>query len=149
MDLQKLLTEKKCTCGKTHFCNIKHIIIEPNVLEKYDSLLEMYNHVLLVADQNTYQVFGKSVETTLSGKVDRVCVLKRDGILVPNETAIAEMNACLTEETDLIVGVGSGVIQDLCKYVSFEAKLPYHIIATAPSMDGYASVGSALIIDNV
>ena len=91
MDLQKLLTEQTCTCGKTHFCNIKHIIVEPNVLEKYDSLLEKYNHVLLVADQNTYQVFGKSVETVLAGKIEHVCVLKRDGILVPNEDAIAEM----------------------------------------------------------
>jgi len=38
------------------------------------------------------------------------------------------------------------VIQDLCKCVSFQEKLPYHIIATAPSMDGYASVGAAMII---
>lgn len=149
MDLQKLLVEKTCTCGKTHFCNIKHVMIEANVLDKYDALLEKYNHVLLVADQNTYEVFGKAVEAKLAEKVERVCVLEREGILVPNETALAEINACFTENIDLIVGVGSGVIQDLCKYVSFEAKLPYHIVATAPSMDGYASVGSALIIDNV
>ncbi len=149
MDFQKLLTEKNCECGKNHFCNIKHVIIEPNVLEKYDSLLTKYNRALIVADQNTYQVFGRDVEKALVGKVEHVCVLERDGILVPNEAAIAEMQACLTDETDLIVGVGSGVIQDLCKYVSFEAKLPYHIVATAPSMDGYASVGSALILDNV
>ena len=149
MDLQKLLVEKTCTCGKTHICNIKHVMIEANVLDKYDALLEKYNHVLLVADQNTYEVFGKAVEAKLAGKVEAVCILERDGILVPNETALAEINACFTENIDLIVGVGSGVIQDLCKYVSFEAKLPYHIVATAPSMDGYASVGSALIIDNV
>lgn len=149
MDLQKLLTEKTCACGKTHFCDIKRVMIEPKVLEKYDLLLEKYHHVLLVADQNTYEVFGKAVEKTLSDKLENLCVLQREGILVPNEAAIAEMQACLSEKTDLIVGVGSGVIQDLCKYVSFEAKLPYHIVATAPSMDGYASVGSALILDNV
>jgi len=149
MDFQKLLAEQTCTCGKTHTCNIKHVIIEPNVLEKYDSLLTNYNRALIVADQNTYQVFGRDVEKALAGKAEHVCVLKRDGILVPNEAAIAEIQACITEDTDLIIGVGSGVIQDLCKHVSFEAKLPYHIVATAPSMDGYASVGSALILDNV
>lgn len=149
MDFQKLLTEQTCSCGKTHTCNIKHVFIEPNVLEKYGSLLKNYNRALIVADQNTYEVFGRDVETAVAEKVETVCVLKREGILVPNEAAIAEMQACITKETDLIIGVGSGVIQDLCKYVSFAAKLPYHIVATAPSMDGYASVGSALILDNV
>jgi len=149
MDFQKLLTEQTCSCGKTHTCNIKHVFIEPNVLEKYASLLKNYNRALIVADQNTYEVFGRDVETAVAEKVETVCVLKRKGILVPNEAAIAEMQACITKETDLIIGVGSGVIQDLCKYVSFAAKLPYHIVATAPSMDGYASVGSALILDNV
>lgn len=66
-------------------------------------------------------------------------------ILVPNETAIAEVTDSL-ENVDLIVGIGAGVIQDLCKYVSFENKLPYMIVATAPSMDGYASDGAAMII---
>lgn len=149
MDFQKLLTEQTCSCGKTHTCNIKHVFIEPNVLEKYASLLKNYNRALIVADQNTYEVFGRDVETAVAEKVETVCVLKREGILVPNEAAIAEMQACITKETDLIIGVGSGVIQDLCKYVSFAAKLPYHIVATAPSMDGYASVGSALILENV
>lgn len=149
MDFEKLLTEQTCSCGKTHTCNIKHVFIEPNVLEKYGSLLKNYNRALIVADQNTYEVFGRDVETAVAEKVETVCVLKREGILVPNEAAIAEMQACITKETDLIIGVGSGVIQDLCKYVSFAAKLPYHIVATAPSMDGYASVGSALILDNV
>ena len=45
--------------------------------------------------------------------------------------------------------MGSGVIQDLCKYVSYQAKLPYYIVATAPSMDGYASKGAAMIWDNM
>ncbi len=46
----------------------------------------------------------------------------------------------------MIVGAGSGVLQDLCKYVAFQAGLPYTIAATAPSMDGYASSGAAMIL---
>ena len=52
----------------------------------------------------------------------------------------------LVGEVDLVLGVGSGVINDLCKIVSFESNIPYYIVATAPSMDGYASGGSALIL---
>ena len=100
MDFEKLLTEQTCSCGKTHTCNIKHVFIEPNVLEKYGSLLKNYNRALIVADQNTYEVFGRDVETAVAEKVETVCVLKREGILVPNEAAIAEMQACITKETD-------------------------------------------------
>ena len=37
----------------------------------------------------------------------------------------------------------------LCKYTSFKANIPYVIVATAPSMDGYASTGAAMITDNM
>jgi len=37
----------------------------------------------------------------------------------------------------------------LCKYVSHFAKLPYMIVATAPSMDGYASDGAAMILEGM
>ncbi len=51
--------------------------------------------------------------------------------------------------TDLIIGIGSGVIQDLCKYVSHYNNVSYIIVATAPSMDGYASDGAAMITDGM
>lgn len=149
MDFVKMLQDKHCDCGMVHSCSIKHILIGSDVLPKYLPILADYNKILLVADTNTYAVFGKQVEAALSNKVEHVLVYKRDGLLVPNEEAVAEMQEKLTSETDLIVGVGSGVIQDLCKYVSFHANLPYHIVATAPSMDGYASKGAAMIMENM
>jgi glycerol-1-phosphate dehydrogenase [NAD(P)+] len=149
MDFVKMLQDKHCDCGMVHSCSIKHILIGSDVLPKYIPLLADYQKIFLVADTNTYAVFGKQVEEALGNKVESVLVFERDGILVPNEEAVAEMDAKLTAETQLIVGVGSGVIQDLCKYVSFQAKLPYHIIATAPSMDGYASKGAAMIMENM
>ena len=65
--------------------------------------------------------------------------------MIPNEEAVEKLEACLSNKTDLIIGVGSGVINDLCKYVSFSHSLPYYIVATAPSMDGYASKGAAML----
>ncbi len=50
---------------------------------------------------------------------------------------------------DLIVGVGSGTINDLCKFISFKLGLDYIIYATAPSMDGFVSIGSALMLNHV
>ncbi|MBQ5746948.1 MAG: iron-containing alcohol dehydrogenase, partial [Clostridia bacterium] len=86
----------------------------------------------------------------LCEKVEKSLVLKsKEKVVIPNEEKIAEIEACVSDKTDFIVGVGSGVINDLCKYVSFKKGLYYGIVATAPSMDGYASVGSALILEGM
>ena len=51
--------------------------------------------------------------------------------------------------SDFILGVGSGVINDVCKMLGLRAGVRTGIIATAPSMDGYASNSSAMIVDGV
>lgn len=48
---------------------------------------------------------------------------------------------------DLIVALGSGTINDLCKYISFNSEADYIIFASAPSMNGYLSKTSSLIIN--
>lgn len=148
MDFTKLL-RKNCPCGKDHDCAIKHIVIEKGAIQKLSGILDDYRSILLVADTNTYGVCGEAVKAQLGQRLESVLILERDGVLVPNEEAIEEVTARITEQTDLIVAIGSGVIQDLCKCVSFQQKMPYYIVATAPSMDGYASVGAAMIIGNM
>lgn len=149
MDFLELLKPIKCSCGKIHSCAIKHIEIGLGAICKLADFTQDYHHILLVADSPTYIVCGQQAEKQLIGRLEQVFVYQREGILVPDEAAVYEMEQHITPETDLIVGIGSGVIQDLCKYVSFQHKLPYHIVATAPSMDGYASVGAAMIWENM
>ena len=48
-----------------------------------------------------------------------------------------------------MVGVGSGVINDIGKILSHTAGLPYAIVATAPSMDGYASATASVARDGL
>ena len=150
MELNELIKGREvCDCGRSHNCPIDYLVIEEGALKKLPELVASYSSIVLAADTNTYEVCGKQVEALISEKVESVLIYEREGVLVPDEKAIAELQAKLSPKTDLIVGVGSGVINDLCKYVSFEAKLPYYIVATAPSMDGYASKGSALILDGM
>ncbi len=149
MDINALLGSHNCSCGKVHSCDIKTVLIGSGVLQDLHTLVEPYERILLVADNNTDAVCGDVVKAQLGGKISRCVVLHREGVLIPNEEAVAEVQAQLTADTDLIVGIGSGVIQDLCKYVSHLAGLPYHIVATAPSMDGYASVGAAMLMENM
>ncbi len=146
MNFEELLKGRVCSCGMNHTCAIKHIIIGQGANQQLGGLLGDYKKILLVADTNTYAACGDAVKAQIGDKLESLLVYERDGLLIPNEEAVGEMQAKLTGETDLIVGIGSGVIQDTCKYVSHLAKLPYAIVATAPSMDGYASVGAAMIM---
>ena len=146
MNFEELLREKVCSCGKTHTCAIEHIIIKQGANKELGALLGDYKNVLLVADTNTYAACGEVIKAQIGSRLEGEHVFVREGLVIPNEEACAEVFERITEKTDLIVGVGSGVIQDICKYVSFERKLPYYIVATAPSMDGYASVGAAMIM---
>lgn len=149
MDFEKMLQPQECACGMVHSCDVKHVIIEQGAIGKLGSVTGGYKKLLLVADSNTYRVCGQAVKEQLTGRVGDVLVYERDGILVPDEEAVSQMQKKLTGDMDLIVGIGSGVIQDLCKYVSFKAGMPYCIVATAPSMDGYASKGAAMIAGNM
>ncbi|WP_281532187.1 sn-glycerol-1-phosphate dehydrogenase [Anaerocolumna aminovalerica] len=150
MDIRKLLNvNRNCNCGKIHSCDIKDVIVEKGALNQLTNLTQMYHNILLVADQNTYAICGKESQMLLRNKVVDVLVYEGYDILVPNEEAIQKLTDNVTDKTDLIIGIGSGVLNDLCKYVSFTKKLPYFIIATAPSMDGYASNAAAMIIENM
>lgn len=144
MDINHLLKGVNCTCGKTHTCDIEYVYIEKDATQRLTGICGSYSHVLLIADENTYAAAGEKTAAALADKNLRKVIFSGSEILVPNETAIREVENHL-ENVDLLVGIGSGVIQDLCKYVSFYNKLPYIIVATAPSMDGYASNGAAMI----
>lgn len=147
--IDKLLEGMKCGCGAVHTCDIEKVIIRSGAIEELRELTKEYSSILVVADNNTYKTCGDRVVKLLGEKAEKLLVYESEGVLVPNEDAIEKMKSCVSEKTDLIIGIGSGVIQDLCKYVSFVMKLPYFIIATAPSMDGYASKGAAMIIGNM
>lgn len=138
---------KNCECGKEHGCDIKSVVIGKDAVASIPELAKGYNGILLVADRNTYKVCGKSVEA-LSIHKD-IFVFEEEGLVIPNEKAWEAIQSRVTDEIDLIIGIGSGVIQDLCKYVSFLCKIDYFIVATAPSMDGYASVGAAMIANDM
>ena len=148
MDINKLLSGVNCSCGKMHTCDIKYVYIEENVTERLKEICVDDKSILIVADENTYAAAGEKTEKALSDKSIKKVIFSGKKVLVPNEMAIAEVTGSL-ESVDLIIGIGSGVIQDLCKYVSFYNKIPYIIVATAPSMDGYASNGAAMITDGM
>lgn len=143
----------ECQCGKPHSINIDKVIIGKDALNQVPDVVRTLGSkkVLLVADTNTYEVAGKRVasllaENHLSYK-SYVYKVTRD--LVPDEEAVGKLLLQVEKNTDLIVTVGAGTLNDIVKFISRRTNIPSIVVATAPSMDGYASDSSALIIDNL
>lgn len=148
MDINKLLKGVDCTCGRHHTCDIDYVYIEKDAISHLTEICKDYTNILIVADENTFGAAGEKTVTALSGKQIKKVIFTGKKILVPNEDAINTVTENIGG-IDLIIGIGSGVIQDLCKYVSFFNNIPYMVVATAPSMDGYASDGAAMITDGM
>jgi len=139
-----------CSCGRMHSVGIKKIILDKSAK---DGVLEIargfrQGKILLISDKNTYEVSGKNIENHLlnNGLNTEMLVFDNEGTLVPDERAVGTILVECTNDVSLIVSIGSGTINDLGRFISSRIKIPYIIAATAPSMDGYASVVSPLII---
>jgi glycerol-1-phosphate dehydrogenase [NAD(P)+] len=109
-----------------------------------------YKTVLAVTDPNTRRVVGDALlpELRNAGLSVRECRFEQDEPL-PDEASIGALLAAYDPGVDLILGVGAGTVNDLCTYVGAKVKCPSAIVGTAPSMDGYASLGSAMLIGGV
>jgi len=145
MNINEILSGVDCECGKHHTCSIEKVYIEKGAVARLSELCADYKRVIIVADENTYGAGGDRVEAALSDKELSRVIFDGGTVLIPDERAIDRVNASLGD-AEIIIALGSGVIQDLCKYVSHFSSVPYIDVATAPSMDGYASDGAAMIL---
>lgn len=151
MNYDVLPVSFRCKCGAEHSCQIEKVVSGPRVLPSVPSLLQGIDRVLLITDGNTAPLAGDELSCILNASGIRVdpAHFATTELVVPNEEAIAFIKRNLSAQTGAIVGVGSGVISDLSKCVAHQAGIPYMIVATAPSMDGYASKGAAMVLDGM
>jgi glycerol-1-phosphate dehydrogenase [NAD(P)+] len=142
----------QCSCGRTHEVDIKKIVIGSNKTPELVDIVKSYGgKAFLCADNNTYDISGKNIEEALkqAGVTVKTYVFRPEhGNLVPNEQTLGRLLIEMDEDTKVIVAVGSGTINDLSRELCWKTHIPYIIAGTAPSMDGYASVVSPIIIDH-
>ncbi len=144
--------EFECSCGRRHTTQLRHVEMSEGALFALPDLVKKqgYRQVFLVADRHTWLAAGRQTQELLrrAGILVLSHILKDDE-LVPNEKTMGELLVAFNPGCDLILAVGSGTLNDIGKSLSYKLGRPYYIVATAPSMDGYASVGAALIISNL
>lgn len=149
MDLRHM---DDCTCGHKHEIAIDRIVVGSGVLQQLPELVRRCGakKPFLLADCNTWQAAGEQVAEILdaAGILWKSYVFP-DSELEPDERAVGSAVMHLESRCDSIIGIGSGVINDIGKILSNLTGKPYLIVATAPSMDGYASATSSMSRDGL
>ena len=140
-----------CPCGKSHTIAIDEVVIGSGVVDRLPEFVRKYGKKpFVVADVNTFAAAGERVCNLLKATdIPFGSFVFKDTALEPDEHAVGAAFMHYDKTCDVIVGVGSGVINDICKILSNLTGKPYIIVATAPSMDGYASATSSMSRDGV
>lgn len=103
------------------------------------------SRLLLVADANTWAAAGAPLTEALGSNFQLTQHIFPAGVHASVANALEVIRA--TADVDGILAIGSGTINDLCKYASAQCDLPYAVFATAASMNGYTSTTASLAVD--
>ncbi len=145
----------ECKCGKQHVVPTEHLFYGENA---FDALVDIAGSMtdglkyLVIVDARTYEAAGRSVVEKLeSGKAEIRYFIVPD---IEDETPAADnitkdLVLLQAPDADLYIAVGSGVINDLVKWVAYLRKKPYMTVPTAASMNGYASANVAATVDGL
>jgi glycerol-1-phosphate dehydrogenase [NAD(P)+] len=139
-----------CSCGRRHNFSIHDIAIGKGTLTELPRIAEPFKDkkVLMVFDNHTFEAAGRRAEALLKDNGFQVKTLlfdRGDDLMIPDESVVGRILQEQDLDVGLMVAVGSGSINDSVKYVSSRTKVPYIIVCTAPSMDGYVADGAPLI----
>ncbi|MFD2213479.1 sn-glycerol-1-phosphate dehydrogenase [Metabacillus endolithicus] len=147
---------KACTCGNNHYdILIDNIVISDQALQQVVPYLEskQFKKVAIIADEHTDDVVGK----TISNLIREANIANSKSILQPNaqgdvvadEAALIEAMLGIPRDVDVVIAVGSGTIHDIVRFASFKMGKPFISVPTAPSVDGFNSMGAPVIIKGV
>ncbi len=141
-----------CDCGRHHAVNIAYVKTGRGAIECVPEMVRALGAArpFVLCDQNTYRAAGERVCRILAaaGIEHTLLVLPADAP-APDEYTVGNVIMRFDMRCDLILGVGSGVINDTCKEIGFKTGRKNAIVGTAPSMDGFASATSSMELDHV
>ncbi|MDL2206872.1 sn-glycerol-1-phosphate dehydrogenase [Eubacteriales bacterium OttesenSCG-928-N13] len=145
------MSNLKCHCGHQHNQPMQDIYVGTGLIDQLASYVdarELGTNCVLVADEITYEVAGRKAYDALikGGYQVTLCVLQREGELIPDESAVGEVLMTMSMSTEFFVSVGSGSITDTTRTVAAQTERPFVCVGTAPSMDGYTSVIAPMIL---
>lgn len=146
---------KQCSCGKEHSVETRWADIQKGALDGLPGRLKDLGSklkIVIIADSRTKQIAGQATSDLLrsADHHTQICSLPDQAGGRPHaDEKNLELVLSHLENADLAVAVGSGTCNDLAKLSSFKKDIPYCVVATAPSMNGYTSAIAAIMIKGV
>ena len=142
-----------CACGKEHAVPTEYLYYGENSYTTLPRVLEEFapgDKVLVVADKRTFEAAGRDVMAVLpQHNVSLYIVEDSDGEPPAADDVTKDRILKEAPQAEIYIAVGSGVINDLVKWVAFLREKPYITVPTAASMNGYASANVAATIDGL
>ncbi len=140
-----------CPCGRRHEVDLRRVSIRTGALDDLPDAARLADtgpRTLVVCDRVTRGVAGERAAGLLKKDGRKVATL-----VVPDgagnrphatEETVVDLEGALGA-FDLAVAVGAGTINDIVKLASYRGDIPYLVVGTAPSMNGYASAIAAIL----
>jgi len=142
-----------CPCGKPHTLPVEQIIVAPNAAAKLPELTARFTTPVIICDENTKAAsyphmadfYNKTRTITLSPSTEgaNTAASTRTAIHADNQT-VAYILSNLPVTTGILIAVGTGIINDLTRFVAGEKQIPFISVPTAASVDGFVSNISAM-----
>ncbi|MCA4775406.1 iron-containing alcohol dehydrogenase [Wolbachia endosymbiont of Mansonella ozzardi] len=146
---------------------IREVIVDHHLADNiYEICTQHGNNIFLVADKNTAELLNKNALNKISH-----LIIPASLVILAHDTGIYDgFQCCATwmtpdrpesvasleivnlvrnkaKDSDLIVALGSGTVNDICKYASYLEKKDYISLPTAASMNGYTSANASILVD--
>lgn len=144
-----------CECGMNHSVSLKYLKIGRDAIQSLPEAVKAVGgrRAFMVCDKNTREAAADRAAEILRGAGIEVTLfeVKEHGFpkVEPDEFSLGSIAMNFDTRCDVIIAVGGGVINDLCKVFSYDTNRPQIILGTAPSMDGFASNSSSMVVDGV
>jgi len=125
------------------------VICEASLQYDIDDLVKQYAPsacYAVVDDVNTSTALGKQVSKAISGNASCMNITLADGILADDDAV--DYIRTKTSICDVLVAVGGGTVNDLCKYAAHLDNKQYIVFPTCASMNGYLSANASITVKN-
>lgn len=147
---------QQCDCGNHHNAiPIEAIKIGNDALKEAARFIQRkaYQKVVIVADAQTYKAGVERLAEHLKEKniPFSVTILKPDenNDVVADEKCLVQALLDIPTEADVLIAFGAGTIHDITRFCATKLKIPFISVPSAPSVDGFTSLGAPLIVRGV
>lgn len=139
-----------CSCGRRHSIEPRQIVYADDAIDRLAAIcapLSPSHQAAVLMDARTARAAGNAAVKALEAAKWRIAE-----VLVPDrtrgrspicdDTTKARLEKAIPS-AEMLIAVGSGVVNDLAKWIAHDRGVPYVVFATAASMNGYTSANIA------